>query len=140
MDGKEDPDNRRDFPGGFPGDKHNAFLAGQRTAREQRMWQWTRDWIKLRQEHSAIRRGGLIDLYYDDDVYVYARRDAKETVIIAINRSAEEKTIRISAAAINARDGERISPLNSAAGTVSVMNGQSVLILPAKMAVAYGIN
>src|SRR5438105_9378011 len=108
MEGKEDPDNRRDFPGGFPGDKHNAFLASQRTAREQRMWQWTHDWIKLRREHSAIRDGRLIDLFYDDDAYAYARVDAKETVIIAINRSAEEKKIRIPAAAINARDGAQI--------------------------------
>ena len=25
MEGKDDPDNRRDFPGGFPGDARNAF-------------------------------------------------------------------------------------------------------------------
>src|SRR4029453_766960 len=25
LEGKDDPDNRRDFPGGFPGDTHNAF-------------------------------------------------------------------------------------------------------------------
>ena len=140
MEGKEDPDNRRDFPGGFPGDKHNAFLASQRTAREQRMWQWTHDWIELRREHSAIRDGRLIDLFYDDDVYAFARMDSTETVIIAINRSAEEKKIRISAAAINVRHGAQISPLNGAPGKASVTNGQSVLILPVKMAVAYGIN
>jgi neopullulanase len=140
MEGKEDPDNRRDFPGGFPGDKHNAFLASQRTAREQRMWQWTHDWIEVRREHSAIRDGRLIDLFYDDDAYAYARVDANETVIIAINRSAEEKKIRISAAAINARDGGQISPLNGVPGKASLTNGEAVLILPAKMAVAYGIN
>jgi glycosidase len=27
MTGGEDPDNRHDFPGGFPGDTHNAFTA-----------------------------------------------------------------------------------------------------------------
>jgi glycosidase len=140
MDGKEDPDNRRDFPGGFPGDKHNAFAAASRTPQEQQMWQWTHDWISLRREHSAIRDGRLIDLFYDDDAYAYARVDAKETVIITINRSAEEKKIRISAAAINARDGAQISPLNDAPGKANVTNGQAVLILPAKMAVAYGIN
>ena len=86
MEGKEDPDNRRDFPGGFPGDKHNAFLASQRTAREQRMWQWTHDWIEVRRGHSAIRDGRLIDLFCDDDVYAFARMDSTETVIIAINR------------------------------------------------------
>jgi glycosidase len=137
MDGKEDPDNRRDFPGGFPGDKHNAFLAGQRTAREQRMWQWTHDWIELRREHSAIRDGRLIDLFYDDDAYVYGRVDAQETVIIAINRSAEEKKIRISAAAINVRDGADLTPLRGPTKNARVTSGEITLLVPARMAVAY---
>jgi glycosidase len=96
MEGKDDPDNRRDFPGGFPGDKRNAFSAGQRTAEQQRMWQWTNDWIKLRREHSAITHGRLIDLFYDDDAYVYARQDNVETVMVAINRSSNAKRIAFS--------------------------------------------
>lgn len=137
MEGKEDPDNRRDFPGGFPGDKHNAFLASQRTAREQRMWQWTHDWIELRREHSAIRDGRLIELFYDDDAYVYARVDAKETLIIAINRSAEEKKIRISAAAINMRDGADLTPLRGSPKNARATRGEVTLLVPARMAVAY---
>ena len=137
MEGKEDPDNRRDFPGGFPGDKHNAFLASQRTAREQRMWQWTHDWLELRREHSAIRAGRLIDLFYDDDAYVYARVDAKETLIIAINRSAEEKKIRISAAAINMRDGADLTPLRGSPKNARATRGEVTLLVPARMAVAY---
>ena len=31
MPGGGDPDNRRDFPGGWPGDPHNAFEASGRT-------------------------------------------------------------------------------------------------------------
>ncbi|HYJ47032.1 MAG TPA: alpha-amylase family glycosyl hydrolase, partial [Pyrinomonadaceae bacterium] len=54
MEGADDPDNRRDFPGGFPGDARDAFARGGRTPREQRMFNWTRDWISLRREHSAI--------------------------------------------------------------------------------------
>ena len=137
MEGKEDPDNRRDFPGGFPGDKHNAFLASQRTAREQRMWQWTHDWIELRREHSAIRDGRLIELFYDDDAYVYARVDAQETLIIAINRSAEEKKIRISAAAINMRDGADLTPLRGSPKNARATRGEVTLLVPARMAVAY---
>ena len=36
MLGGEDPDNRRDFPGGFPGDKENAFTAAGRTPARRR--------------------------------------------------------------------------------------------------------
>ena len=52
MEGKDDPDNRRDFPGGFPGDARNAFQPGGRSREQERMWEWTRDWIRLRREHS----------------------------------------------------------------------------------------
>src|ERR1700687_3910184 len=85
MTGKDDPDNRRDFPGGFPGDRRSAFQAGTRTPDEQRMWQWTHDWIRLRREHSAFRVGRLIDLYYDDNSYVFARQFKDETVVVAFN-------------------------------------------------------
>src|SRR6266850_712976 len=97
MDGGEDPDNRRDFPGGFPGDARSAFEASGRTPIEQRMYEWTRRWIGLRREHSSIRRGRLIDLYYDEDSYVFARQDQIETVVIAINRSAEQKKVELPA-------------------------------------------
>ena len=42
MTGGDDPDNRRDFPGGFPGDARNAFTAAGRTPAEQAIWQHVR--------------------------------------------------------------------------------------------------
>jgi glycosidase len=137
MEGKDDPDNRRDFPGGFPGDRKNAFSPSERSASQQRMWQWTRDWIRLRHEHTAIRRGRFIDLFYDDDVYAYARQDGSETVIIAINRSAEEKIIKISAANINARDNAELKVLLGPGRNTTVTSGEVTLVVPARMAVAY---
>ena len=38
MPGGGDPDNRRDFPGGFSGDTRNAFTAQGRTAQENEVW------------------------------------------------------------------------------------------------------
>ncbi len=140
MEGRDDPDNRRDFPGGFPGDKHNAFSASQRTADQQRMWQWTHDWIKLRQENSAIRQGKLVDLFYDDDVYAYARQDSKENVIIVINRASQEKNITLSAVTIDVRDGARLLPLYGAESGTQVVRRGIVLAVPAKTAVAYRIS
>ena len=88
MKGGEDPDNRRDFPA-------RAFDASGRSAKEQEMFEWTQAWIRLRREHSAIRRGRLIDLVYDDNVYVFARQDNTETVIVAINRQNRARQITI---------------------------------------------
>jgi neopullulanase len=137
MEGKDDPDNRRDFPGGFPGDRRNAFAARERSASQQRMWQWTHDWIKLRREHSAIRHGRLIDLFYDDDVYAYARQDGRETVIIAFNRSAQEKRVKLSAANINARANAELRLLLGGGRNTTVTGGEVTLIVPARMAAAY---
>ena len=38
MTGGDDPDNRHDFPGGFPGDQHNAFTQAGRTPEEQEIF------------------------------------------------------------------------------------------------------
>lgn len=139
MEGGDDPDNRRDFPGGFPRDARNAFQAAGRSKDEQRMWEWTRDWIGLRRDHSAIRNGRLIDLYYDDDAYAFARQDANETVVILINRGSSEKKIVIPAAVIDVRDGAQLAPLYGGKSGGIVANGSATFSAPGKMAVAYKI-
>jgi neopullulanase len=98
MRGGHDPDNRRDFPGGFPKDARDAFTREGRTAEEQRMYEWTRDWLALRRRHTALRRGSLVDLHFDEDSYAFARRDERETIVVAFNRSAAPKEMRIPAA------------------------------------------
>lgn len=117
MEGGEDPDNRRDFP-------VTAFAAAGRDAKQQQMFEWTRDWIRLRREHSAIRRGRLIDLVYDDNVYVFARQDNTETVVIAINRHDKEQEVMLPFKAL--------TPL---LGKIRVIRGPNV-VLPPNSAVA----
>ena len=117
MEGKDDPDNRRDFPA-------IAFNANTRSAKEREMFDWTRDWIRLRREHSALRRGKLIDLVYDDNVYVFARQDNSETVIIAINRQNQTRDITL--------PFDSFTPL---LGNIHVIRGQ--ITLPANSAVAF---
>ncbi len=157
MEGKEDPDNRRDFPGGFPGDKRSAFsaegrtqteqrmyewtafAADGRTQTEQRMYEWTRNWIRLRSQHSSLREGRLIDLFYDDDSYAFARQDQSETVIVAINRAAKEKQITVPASSIGLRNGANVAPLIGRSGGGRVANGQATLTVPARTAVAFAV-
>jgi glycosidase len=118
MEGKDDPDNRRDFP-------VSAFRAAERKGKAQQMFEWTQEWIRLRREHSAIRHGRLIDLVYNDNVYVFARRDSTETVVVAINRQDKEQEVTV--------------PFNSVRpllGKIRVIHGGS-LILPANSAVAF---
>jgi glycosidase len=139
FEGGDDPDNRRDFPGGFPADARNAFERRGRTEREQRMFEWTRDWIRLRRESRAVRRGSLLDLVFDDDAYAYARRDGEETVIVAINRAAAPKEISFPAAFVDARDGSRLAPLLIAKDRPVVSAATVSLRLPPRTAVAYRV-
>jgi glycosidase len=140
MQGDEDPDNRRDFPGGWPGDRRNAFEQSGRTQNEQRMYEWTRDWLRLRREHSSIRQGSLVDLFYDDDAYVFARRDASETVIIAINRSATPKPVRIPVDWLETSNGARLLSLLKATDAHVAAGGAFAFSLPPRTAVAYKLS
>jgi glycosidase len=97
MEGKDDPDNRRDFP-------VRAFTSGGREPREREMFEWTRSWIRLRREHAAMRSGRLIDLFYDNDTYVFARQLGTETVIVAFNRANQKKRVTIPAGSIRLKD------------------------------------
>jgi glycosidase len=137
MEGKDDPDNRRDFPGGFPGDARNAFKASERKSPEQRMYEWTRQWIALRRQHSAIRDGRLIDLYSDEAAYVFARQNKSETVIVAFNRAGQEKKLALRVGSIGLRDGVEFVSLIGTTAKTRIVNGEAMLLLPAKTAVAY---
>jgi glycosidase len=139
MEGKDDPDNRRDFPGGFPGDSRNAFQSNGRTKDEERMWEWTRDWIRLRLHHSALRHGRLIDLSYDDDAYVFARQDNRETLIIAINRSKKEKQVTIPARAIGLKDEAELTPLIHLGSASRISNPRLPFILAKESATAFAV-
>ena len=139
MEGKEDPDNRRDFPGGFPGDARNAFESKGRTHDEERMWEWTRDWIRMRRDHSALRDGQLIDLFYDDEAYVFARQDNRETLIIAINRSKKEKQVTIPARAIGLKDEAELTPLIHLGSAGLISNPRLPFILAKESATAFAV-
>lgn len=137
MEGKDDPDNRRDFPGGFPGDERSALTAPGRTEKERRMFDSTRAWIRLRSEHSAIRSGRLIDLSYDNESYAFARQDRNETVIIAFNRGAQEKKLVLPGVAIGLRDKSSVVGTIGSNETATVANGTVTLTVPPKTACAY---
>ena len=87
MTGGHDPDNRKDFPGGFPGDSRNAFTDTGRTAGERRMFNEVRDWIEIRKASKALKAGKTIDVRYDEDRYVFARQLGTETIIVIVNRA-----------------------------------------------------
>ncbi|HWQ36351.1 MAG TPA: alpha-amylase family glycosyl hydrolase [Blastocatellia bacterium] len=93
MRGGNDPDNRRDFPGGWPGDARNAFEASGRTPEENDVFEHVKKALRLRAELEPLRRGGLMHLAIADQTYVFARFTASRTVIVAFNNSSQPATI-----------------------------------------------
>jgi neopullulanase len=93
MEGGGDPDNRRDFPGGFAGDARNAFTKAGRTAVENDVFENLKRLAKLRAEHAALRRGALVQIYDDEQQTVYARVLPEDRVLVAINNDTRPATI-----------------------------------------------
>jgi hypothetical protein len=81
----------------------------------------------------------LIDLFYDADSYAFARQDQSETVIVAINRAAQEKKITVQVSAIGLRNGADVAPLIGTSGRGRVSNGQATLTVPARTGVAFAV-
>jgi glycosidase len=91
--GGGDPDNRRDFPGGFPGDARNAFTPTGRTVTENDVWNYLARLGRLRQELEPLRRGRTLDLLDEDQQMAYARMTDKQAVIVVINNDTKPASV-----------------------------------------------
>ena len=112
MTGGHDPDNRKNFPGGWTEDSRSALTKEGRTADEQEMFEWVQKWIKLRKENRAIKEGKTIDLFYDNDVYVFAKNSVCKPIcdmpfVFAFNSSDSEKRVEVSTDEFLPKDGEK---------------------------------
>ncbi len=100
MTGGHDPDNRKDFSGGWQEDKTDKFRKNGRTADEQEMFEWTQKWIEIRQNHLEIQEGNTIDLYYDNEIYVFMRHKMiidppRAKTVFAFNHSEKIREIEL---------------------------------------------
>jgi glycosidase len=96
MVGGADPDNRRDFPGGWSEDSHNAFTREGRTPEQQQIFEAVQALLRIRKEHHALQVGKLWHLSCDDSSYVFLRESDDEKLVIAFHKGASAKTLTIS--------------------------------------------
>jgi neopullulanase len=85
MPGGGDPDNRRDFPGGWPDDPKNAFKKEGRTQQQEEIFEYVQALLQLRAEHPALRRGKLWSLASDNTTYVYLRESDEEKILVVFH-------------------------------------------------------
>ncbi len=95
MPGGSDPDNRRDFPGGWMGDANNAFTQAGRTREQQEIFSYVQALLKLHREHAALRGGWLWHLASDEMSYVFARESEEERLVVAFNNADQPRELRI---------------------------------------------
>jgi alpha-glucosidase len=80
----------------------------------------------------------LIDLFVDDETYVFARQLGAETVLIALNRENKRKEIAVPVGSIGVKDGVTLKSLIGEAESVRVVNGEARLTLSPQTAMAFG--
>jgi glycosidase len=97
MPGGGDPDNRRDFPGGFPGDPQNAFTASGRTAEQQDVFSYVQSLLALRQSHAALRTGKQWHIGWDDSYYAFLRESPQDEdkLLVVYNNAPKTAALNI---------------------------------------------
>lgn len=76
---------RKDFPGGFPGDKTNKFTREGRTHAENAMFDWTSRLLHWRQNNEVVIHGSQTQFIPHKGVYVLARQHNGKTVLTILN-------------------------------------------------------
>jgi neopullulanase len=80
-----DAEVRKDFPGGWPDDPINKFVASGRTERENEAFNHIKALVNFRKNSSAITTGKMMQFLPKDGVYIYFRYDDKQTVMVIMN-------------------------------------------------------
>ena len=131
MPGGNDPDNRRDFPGGFPGDPHNAFTASGRNAEQQDVFAFLQSLLALRKSHPALRTGKQWHIGWDDTYYAFLRELPEEKLLVIYNNSPKTRELNISVENTPLETAHQLQSMfgNSAA---ELANGKVQVSLPAQ--------
>ena len=96
MTGEDEPTTRGDFPGGFPGDKRDAFTPAGRTRDEQEVFEEIQRLTKWRREYEPLRTGKLINLYVSEQQYAYMRvAPGKGSFVIVFNNDNKPVDLEI---------------------------------------------
>ena len=92
---KTDGDVRKDFPGGFPGDKQNAFTPEGRTKEQNAMFSWLSRLLHWRKGNEVISKGKQTHFIPFKGIYVLARTLDKRHVLTIMNGTSKSATMPV---------------------------------------------
>jgi glycosidase len=147
MPGGKDPDNRHDFPGGFPGDTNDAFTPAGRTAAQESMHAWVQGLLQLRAHHPVLQTGAQQDLLVDDTGMVFARVEAPppgkpipvkaqgEIALVLLNKAATPRTFHLDFSNTALAGIRALTPLWNAQPAVVADDHSDVTVGPEQLSV-----
>ncbi|MBX7222909.1 MAG: cyclomaltodextrinase N-terminal domain-containing protein [Blastocatellia bacterium] len=118
IDGAEDPDNRRDFPGGFGG-SNNAFTPTGRTLGQASLWNETNRLLRIRREHPALHNGAQQNLVVSGKSFAFLRQNKQEMLVVIANGKAQTAKLTLPATKELA-PGRKLQPLDGSLSTYEV--------------------
>ncbi len=139
MPGGGDPDNRRDFPGGWIGDANDGFTQAGRTRDQQEIFSYVQALLRLRREHGALRRGQLWHLASDEFLYVFVRETEEERVVVAFNNADHSRELRIPLADTPVQRAAAIELLLGEA-RAELAKGEIHVAMPAQSLTIFSLN
>jgi glycosidase len=128
--GGGDPDNRRDFPGGWASDPRNAFAVSGRTEEEEEVFSHLRRLLHLRREWAPLRRGQMLNLAVYEKSWIYARVLDGQVAVVALHTGDGPATIEAPGAAVPLDDGVRLEDRLGSGVSARVEGGLLRVTLP----------
>lgn len=92
-DGGFHPDVRKDFPGGWSGDRLNAFTPQGRTDLQNEIWNYLSTLARWRKNKTVIHTGKLTHFIPAEEAYVYFRHNENEAVMVVLHNGNQSKTL-----------------------------------------------
>jgi len=139
MPGGGDPDNRRDFPGGWIGDSNDAFKRAGRTRDQEKVFSYVQALLRLRREHAALRSGQFWHLASDESSYVFVRESEEEGVVVAFNNAEQPRELRIPLADTPVQRAAAIGLLLGEA-RAELARGEIQITMPAQSLTIFSLN
>ena len=139
MPGGDDPDNRRDFPGGFSGDTRSAFTVAGRTPEQQDVFAYVHSLLDLRKSHPALRMGKQWHIGWDDTYYAFLRELPEEKLLVIYNNAGQARTLEIP---VGDTPLEKAQQLQAVFGNISaeVVDGKIRATLPAQTTAIFSVH
>ena len=137
MEGGDEPTTRGDFPGGFPGDKRNAFTAAGRTKDEQELFEYIKRLTTLRRELYPLTIGDLVNLHVSEQQYAFARTTKHAAVVVVFNNDDKAAEIEFDVTRTGLGDGWTLKDRLGVSRDVVTTGRQMKVHLPRRSAALF---